>query len=118
MGSLKFYDTGSLAQLMGVASWAYARKESCLAYAETESDSYLFYLKYIPTRSFTRKSMQIITIIGCCVSGIIKSAMITECWTLQSSHRDTFFSIYLVNVIFHPQYVMYNCGVLMFILKL
>ena len=24
--------------------------------------------------------------------------MITECWTPQSSHRDTFFSIYLVHV--------------------
>ena len=24
-----------------------------------------------------------------------KSAMITECWTPQSNHRDTFFSIYL-----------------------
>ena len=40
--------------------------------------------------------MKIITITGCCVSGMIKSAMITECWTPQSSHRDTFFSIYLV----------------------
>ena len=27
---------------------------------------------------------------------MIKLAMITECWTPQSSHRDTFFSIYLV----------------------
>ena len=27
---------------------------------------------------------------------MIKSAMITECWTPQSSHRDSFFSIYLV----------------------
>ena len=27
---------------------------------------------------------------------MINSAMITECWTPQSSHRDTFFSIYLV----------------------
>ena len=27
---------------------------------------------------------------------MIKSAMITEYWTPQSSHRDTFFSIYLV----------------------
>ena len=26
---------------------------------------------------------------------MIKSAMITECWTPQSSHRDAFFSIYL-----------------------
>ena len=34
-----------------------------------------------------------------CVSGIIKLAMITECWTPQSSHRDTFFSIYLVLLI-------------------
>ena len=30
---------------------------------------------------------------------MIKSAMITECWTPQSSHRDTFFSIYLVTII-------------------
>ena len=30
---------------------------------------------------------------------MIKLAMITECWTPQSSHRDTFFSIYLVSVI-------------------
>ena len=36
------------------------------------------------------------TIIGCCVSGTRKSAMITECWTPQSNHRDTFFSIYRV----------------------
>ena len=39
--------------------------------------------------------MKIITIIGCCVSGLIKSAEITEYWT-PSNHRDTFFSIYLV----------------------
>ena len=37
----------------------------------------------------------IITIIGCCVSYMIKLPMITECWTTQSNHRDTFFSIYL-----------------------
>ena len=30
---------------------------------------------------------------------MINSAMITECWTPQSSHRDTFFSIYLVKSI-------------------
>ena len=29
---------------------------------------------------------------------MIKLAMITECWTPQSSHRDTFFSTYLVSV--------------------
>ena len=44
--------------------------------------------------------MKIITIIGCCVSGMIKSAMITECWTPQSNHRDTFFSIYHVAFVF------------------
>ena len=27
-----------------------------------------------------------------------KSAVITKCWTPQSSHRDTFFSIYLVSL--------------------
>ena len=31
--------------------------------------------------------IKIITIIGCCVSGMIKSAMITECCTLQNSHN-------------------------------
>ena len=38
--------------------------------------------------------MKIITIVGC-VSDMIKSAMITEWWKPQSSHEDTFFSIYM-----------------------
>ena len=37
-----------------------------------------------------------ITIIGCCVSDMRKSAIITECWTPQSNRRDTLFSIYFV----------------------
>ena len=31
---------------------------------------------------------------------VSESAMITECWTPQSNHRDTFFSIYVV----HPKF--------------
>ena len=34
--------------------------------------------------------------ISCYVSGMMKSAMITECWTPQSNHRDTVFPIYIV----------------------
>ena len=48
------------------------------------------------------------TIIGCCVSGMIKSAMITECWTPQTSHRDTVFSIYLVSTATVKQAVLKN----------
>ena len=62
------------------------RKVACVAYAEIELNSKLFYLKYIPKvlqgfLKVNRVENQIITIIGCCVSGIIKSAMFTECWT-------------------------------------
>ena len=37
---------------------------------------------------------------------MIKSAMITEYWTPQSNHRDTFFSIYLVSFVY--QYLNVN----------
>ena len=43
--------------------------------------------------------IKIITIIDCCVSGVRKSAMITEGQTpyhAESNHRDIFFSIHLV----------------------
>ena len=38
---------------------------------------------------------------------MIKSSMITECWIPQSSHRDTFFSIYLV-FLYDPEAFMDN----------
>ena len=34
--------------------------------------------------------MKIITIVGCCTSGIRKSVMINECWTTKINHRNTF----------------------------
>ena len=34
--------------------------------------------------------------------------MITECWTPQSSHRDTFFSIYLVTTEIHLLKFVFN----------
>ena len=40
--------------------------------------------------------------IGCCVS---ESAMITECWTPQSNHRDTFFFIHVYHVILYILYM-------------
>ena len=46
-----------------------------------------------------------ITIIVCSVS---ESAMITECWTPQSNHRDTFFSIYLVTNKLTSFRIIYN----------
>ena len=47
---------------------------------------------------------------GCCVSDMIKSAMIIECWKPQSNHRDTFFSIYLVNLSVDLKTLMGVCG--------
>ena len=47
----------------------------------------------VQTRFFKKQEKWIIKVIGCCVSGMRKSAMITESETLQSNHSDTFFSI-------------------------
>ena len=40
--------------------------------------------------------IKIIPIIGCCVSDMRKSAMITEIWTLQTNHRDNLFPYILL----------------------
>ena len=39
---------------------------------------------------------------------MIMLAMITECWTPQSSHRDTFFSIYLVYIIINVSNLFFS----------
>ena len=52
--------------------------------------------------------MKTITIIGCCVSDMINSAMITEYWTPQSSHRNTFFPMYLVKGITCSMYMYFQ----------
>ena len=55
-------------------------------------------------------------IIGYCASSYMymrKSVMITECWTPQNNHRDTFFSIYtyivyMYLVIIHVYLILHN----------
>ena len=75
------------------------KKVACSLHRNLNYNSLLFYLKYIPKvlqdplKSKKKVDVKIITVIGCCVSGIIKLAIITEWWAPQSNH---FFSIYLV----------------------
>ena len=111
-----------LSQLMGVTrnrmrtlALLQQQEESC--YVETETNSNLFYLKYIPKvlqdppLKGKERVIKIITIIGCCVSGLITEvSRDTDCWT-PSNHRDTFFSIHLVMIIiayyhYHPAIYM------------
>ena len=69
-----------------------------------ETGTIYMYLKNIPKvlQDSLKHKKRVITIIGCCVSGMRKSAMINECWTLQRNQRDDVFSILFSTISFLP----------------